>query len=881
MKRETSKKVLRNNLVRSSWLILAGLAFVDHCALAQAQFTVTVRKTADQMHLSWPASLTDPSAGVLFPEYGIERSTDLLNWTPIGSKVRALAGRSGQEVILNLNVDNGTTFFRVSADPGALAESQTGQGGAEVFGYNLQLSEELRKIGYLSLDAFLNSTEQPSYLDRISWDPKSATFWTEFNLQTNRWGGTNTLALNADEEASFLANGFVVSERLSPWSFGLCYDDLFYRELPAFVTTDSILHAWHWSYAAMLVELESMQVSTLMESVLTNMYRELPALYQQVGSGPLGNSLADADYFLSVALSLWAGKQVPTALASPEQMNRVSATLADIASLQFKPRVCLFGPDSPRAVDFSQFKVRGHYTRDERLNRYFAAMMWCGRIELRIATFDPDREDDIRQLGTAIVLHQLLKNSGQFENWRCLEHITRAFVGITDSMTFDQLDEVLAAEKLTSLAHVPDLSTLARLQTRLLSGELGAQMYAGDRLNSPMGIAQNKLPRSFTLMGQKFILDGWAHAQVVFDQVLWPTNDPPRVIDNKVTRRKTSALDVAYTVLGNDQVAPILAERINNPAGMPFRDGLPYQHQLKAVRNVVDSQSPALWSDNIYTAWLAALRELSSPTVDPIYPEAMRTRAWAMRTLNSQLGSWTQLRHDTILYAKQPYSDGSGCGYPDGFVEPRPGFWIKMQELAQVAASAIATLNPQGTNALGVDLTEIRKAQLAFLDHFAGCMETLAEIAAKELAQLPLSPSESQFLQNIVVEMSFYGGDPQVPGWYPCLFYRPALEWGRFMYQRWEPLVVDVHTDLPDEVTGDPGGVLHEGVGRVNLLFIAVNNGSDHALYAGPVFGHYEFYEPGVNRLTDEQWSERVSLQQPPSSPEWTQGWQIPRPKSN
>ena len=47
------------------------------------------------------------------------------------------------------------------------------------------------------------------------------------------------------------------------------------------------------------------------------------------------------------------------------------------------------------------------------------------------------------------------------------------------------------------------------------------------------------------------------------------------------------------------------------------------------------------------TQWSVVLAAGSSSAVAK-YPEAMSTRAWAMKTLNTQLASWTQLRHDTI-----------------------------------------------------------------------------------------------------------------------------------------------------------------------------------------------------------------------------------------
>jgi len=70
-------------------------------------------------------------------------------------------------------------------------------------------------------------------------------------------------------------------------------------------------------------------------------------------------------------------------------------------------------------VDFSQFKVRGHYTHSERLGRYFKCVMWLGRIDLAVAGGPFDRGCGLqlaspRELGRAIVLCHLLNQSGQF-----------------------------------------------------------------------------------------------------------------------------------------------------------------------------------------------------------------------------------------------------------------------------------------------------------------------------------------------------------------------------------------------------------------------------------------------------------------------------------
>ncbi len=416
-----------------------------------------------------------------------------------------------------------------------------------------------------------------------------------------------------------------------------------------------------------------------------------------------------------------------------------------------------------------------------------------------------------------------------------------------------------------------------------------------------------KLPRSFTVCGQKFILDSWAFSQAVFDKIHWPSdNCQPYCgatnVCTKVIRRKPSCLDVAFSVLANDQVAPEIIDRITSTNGEEFRDGLPYQHNLLAARRVIDSQDAASWTNNIYTAWLNALRALFEPTVDPKYPEATRTRAWAMKTVNTQLASWTELRHDTVLYAKQSYTPGIVCSYPYGFVEPLPEFWRRMRDLADLAANSVAELPlsgsvtvPARTNTfqwpprVTFDLGTVKSNEVWFLGNFADAMSVLQGISEKELAQQPLDQDETNFLRGVLQYLGIcHSYDNGYSGWYPKLFYQDVF---------WDPssafpnsdvfdstsgcamndtMVTDVHTDAPDDLLCDPGAVLHEGIGNVNLLLIAVDNGPDRMVYAGPVLSHYEFEVPGVNRLTDEQWKSEIASGQIPPSPDWTRSYLVP-----
>ena len=56
----------------------------------------------------------------------------------------------------------------------------------------------------------------------------------------------------------------------------------------------------------------------------------------------------------------------------------------------------------------------------------------------------------------------------------------------------------------------------------------------------------------------------------------------------------------------------------------------------------------------------------------------MRRTAYQRKQLQTQLASWAELRHDTVLYGKQSYSMGILCEYPEGYVEPYPEFFARI-----------------------------------------------------------------------------------------------------------------------------------------------------------------------------------------------------------
>ncbi|NEO50342.1 MAG: DUF3160 domain-containing protein [Moorea sp. SIO4A3] len=736
------------------------------------------------------------------------------------------------------------TFFEDGIDSSKLlVNPASAEVSPDVFGYNPTFAQELDKIGQISPQEFAKRYDaKVDYLTQISWDPTQAQFWDLFNDSFFR--------LNSDELEVFNKQGFVVSERMGTKSFAQSFYQIYNNDLPVFVSADALLHAWHRSYDAMLEELEESYLATSLDEILTGMADKIPEASNQYGDGVLDLSLIDADYFLAVARSLLAGEAVKTKL---NQDARVAATIQAIEAEQLQ-QFELFG--RKREMDFSQFKVRGHYENSETLKKYFRAVMWCGRVDLRIA--GKPEEASPRELGAAIILNDLLTKSGKFEQWQQFDQMLQTFVGPTDSMTFAQLDDLLKQAKIKSPTDIKDLSTLEQLQTKISANNLGFQNIRSHVYYSPEDDDQIKdiIPHSFTVIGQKFILDSWMLSKVVYDDIIWNRK--------KVQRRVPSGLDVAFATLGNTQVVPELVDRITNQNGHEFRDGLNYQHNLAAAFNVVEKLNPSAWEENLYMNWLATLRELSKPTTDSKYPEAMRTRAWGMKTLNTQLASWTQLRHDTILYAKQSYTGGTLCYYPAGFVEPRPEFWERFEKMAVLAGQLMEnTPFPER-------FRKIQQKQTKFFKNFSQQLTILKEIALKELAQQELTEAQTNFLEKVVEIQRFASGGPTYTGWYPSLFYKKPED-----SDKWDALVADVHTNVPDPMVGDPGSVLHQGVGNIDLLMIAVDNGEDKMVFAGPVLSHYEFEMPEVSRKSDSEWKKDIQTGKLPPRPNWTKSYLV------
>ena len=290
-----------------------------------------------------------------------------------------------------------------------------------------------------------------------------------------------------------------------------------------------------------------------------------------------------------------------------------------------------------------------------------------------------------------------------------------------------------------------------------------------------------------------------------------------------------------------------------------------------ACREYVDLHEPVFWKANLYNLWLDSLRTLHADmSGEKHFPEAMRTKAWQMKQLQAQSARGPNLRHDTILYAKQSYTAYPECEYPASYVEPYPEFYARVKYFAEEAGRLFEAADYTAKNAQrAAQLKVIKQRQMAFFKKMAETVGTLETLAKKELKAEPFTEQEKAFVKKTVDIRGGGSGPPRYDGWYCDLFYT------RLECAKWDPIVADVHTD-PSDWSLQGGACLEVAVGDVNLGMIAVDNENDRAVYAGPLYSYYEFLQPVKDRLTDQQWQEMIRTGKAPARPSWVEAFQAP-----
>ena len=596
-----------------------------------------------------------------------------------------------------------------------------------------------------------------------------------------------------------------------------------YSDFPSFVTTDLYLQLYHLYIDCMLRELEEYQLLPFMTGFTQDMIDATLAIIHNADNDDsetlriAGRNLQ----FFRVALHLFSGKPIADSYTTEK------AEIEKCLKAKNVPSGMLMDYMGEVSFPYSLFRARGHYTRSDGLKRYFHGMMW-----LQTATMGLDYETEVKQAVQMAFAMKLFKKTRQ--KYDKINNLITLLMGKHDNLSLIQVMAEVDKTGMSMDELLNDDKEIAKL-TKTLNEIGNKQTRIRPKFEKT---SHNKI----NVMPQRYQPD----AEVLQEMVDY---------DSKPTKRAVpKGIDVMAAM------GVTAAEQILKEEKTEWKQLLPNLDKMKKRMSEID------WSETTATQWMETLKVLTTGT-DSKSPYFMQNPNWSKKDLNAALASWAELKHDAILYAKQPMGAecGGGENVPEpvvrGYVEPNVKFWKKASELLENTAKLLKSQNMMTEKIEGV--TERLKEEVEFL----------FRVSEKELAGKILSDEEYDQISYIGATFENISLD---------LLRMPSQELYNWVdiegADRKVALVADVYTANADN--NPDKAILFEAVGDADEIYVVVEIGGYLYLTRGAVLSYREFVQP-INepRLTDEEWQKQLEGNPRKGVPEWMKPILLPLKK--
>ncbi|WP_372845829.1 DUF3160 domain-containing protein [Pontiella sp.] len=657
-----------------------------------------------------------------------------------------------------------------------------------------------------------------------------------------------------------------------------------------FITSDSLLNAYHLLYEETLFRLETTNVRRLPQFLRTTL-EQLDGAGAEITGNPelLEAARKRARLVCGVALRLMddgfsTGNEELDAILADETARIKEATGKRMPQWLGTPSRSFMG------IDYNRYKPRGFYTRTENLTRYFRALSWLQSIPFRIGNNE--------ELLAMLLLGEAAPASYETD---LIDY--SQFLGLPDNLDVFTLHE-----------HGLDID----LDNRELDEK--RQEYTAEAQKQQTGKI-NDIEPSFRVLSAYQI-----PSAMLFDRTTTevenrdlPTGlEVAAALGSEYARKQLESSCPKRTLETIDSSADLFAEQAFSPRRRPR-------------------------GYNLYGNYLYVLRALTAPS-DPAAPDFTEGNAWKTKSLNTLLGSWAQMRHTWALQAKQSMNWMCGTGDPAGFVEPNPEFFARMANLAYGTQFIIQRFGALETDySLAAENLRVFEQKCGsfqtedeFLDFFHNQSSDEQSVLLTAYLLMHVAPSEAQYgsaqryredvawLKTIerAIEAGNIAAHPdamkaldQINGnlaekWadlermarqleviaikqlrnleftdreesYICS-YGHALanlmfyEGNSYVHPRDDaPRIVDVYSNL------DIGQHLHVGIARPRGLYVLYPWRGESVLCVGAILPYYEFAHP--TRLNDAEWKTMLGTRKRQPKPSRFQTLQDafkPKPKN-
>lgn len=655
----------------------------------------------------------------------------------------------------------------------------------------------------------------------VSVTPKVPAYTVRKDL--SNVANADDFTFSTDAKNLLIKNAFVVSPGYNAEFYPL-YESNRYRYIPSFITTDSILHNYHLVFDFLLKQLEEQKLAIELKNLNASMLSEAQSQYNSLKGTEWENAAKRNEGFFAVGSKLLdPSVNIPSVVQN--EVNQELALIDAHQGITVSP-IMNIGSDAnildALKEDYSQYIPRGHYDKTDQMKAYFKSMMWYGRLTFRLKN-----DDEIR---SGILITLALNKGANKTSWNKIYEPINFFVGKSDDITYYQFKDLVQqvyGDNATSQKVSSDKSKFTAFVEATKTLE-PPQLNSIPIFNASIQQDREKEIKGFRFMGQRFTIDA-----SVFQ----------RLVDREIPYRMLpKGLDIP-AALGSKEALNILTEM-----GETKYDK--YSENMSKMQTYLAGLPTEIWTQNLYWGWLYQLRPLIDlKTIG--YPTFMQNNAWVRKDLNTFLGSWSELKHDTILYAKQVYAEMGGGG-PDekddrGYVEPNVYVYARLASLLKMTSDG---LDERGL------LTATMKNNLSQMEQLAVSLKTISE---KELNNESLTDGDYELIRSYGGQLEHFWlevnkGDQA---------FKDSSDQRTYLDENPAAIVSDVATD-PN------GQVLEEGTGKIYEIYVVVPVDGKLKVAKGGVYSYYEFPWPLSDRLTDKKWRDMLNESPAPQLPSWT-----------
>lgn len=490
-----------------------------------------------------------------------------------------------------------------------------------------------------------------------------------------------------------------------------------------------------------------------------------------------------------------------------------------------------FSPDFIRdqsiQQDYTQFKPRSHYTNSSFLKTYFMGMKWLMREKLYF--WDP------KLANTALTMINQIPDKELKEVLQLQEAILQ-LIGSDDDASIQDL-QTFIKKHWWKVGQNLDEKAYEELQN-LGNQRIISTSYSTPEMGSTDEEAAKDMTRGFVFFWEKFTLDSYIFdlltAWTAEKEYLEKPNMQTAMIVPDLLENQTPATQLVNLWLQNKSQEWLILENKDCQFGtckhLSSYDNVKTQAKEKLKTELKDPKI----MDTTYHKWLKMLGYLFAPIENVPYFKTLPQ--YIYKNILSYMGSYTELKHDTLLYVKQAYAELGGWGIEACIITVYPPALPVPKGYVEADINFINQLIWLNQNILKWfdDADNFKQ--------FENYLQKIKSIALQQMNNKIISDEDFEWLRLSYDQL-----------WE--LTYPRKIFWEASSKLERGALIADIFTS-------EGGNPLYEAVGRPLLMAVMIDDINGSRVVMWPIFSHYEFYSSdnileSEQRYTDELWQEK------------------------